>query len=76
MILYTFIYLNPGKFQNLDEDGKVGIQTKVTRYEKVRKVLHPRIVLYPRNPPVCQESFFWGFEENQWENHSECVEFC
>lgn len=40
----------------------------MTRYEKVRKVLHPRIVLYPRNPSVCQESFFGGFEENQWEN--------
>ena len=24
---------------------------------KVRKVLYPRIVLYPRNPSVCQESF-------------------
>ena len=61
VMLNDIIYLNPGKFQNLDQDGKVGIQTKVTRYEKVRKVLHPRIVLYPRNPSVCQESFFWGF---------------
>lgn len=40
----------------------------MTRYEKVRKVVHPRIVLYPGNPFVCQESFCGGFEENQWEN--------
>ncbi len=33
-------YLNPWKFQNLDQDGKVGIQT---RYDNVRKVLHPGI---------------------------------
>lgn len=50
-----------------------GYTDKATRYEKVRKVLCPRIVLYPRNPSVCQESFFGGFWRNvwvnQWENH-------
>lgn len=28
VMLNDIIYLNPGKFQNLDQDGKVGIQTR------------------------------------------------
>ena len=28
VVLNDIIYLNPDKFQNLDQDGKVGIQTR------------------------------------------------